>query len=66
MANVLKKIPKGWELVPVGEKITAGCQFCSHPFKEWEPIIVAPYLHKGICQPPDSPSLPHGHYIRRK
>jgi hypothetical protein len=65
MANALKEIPEGWELVPVGEKINTGCMVCSYPFSSWEALHYAPFIHEGMCQPADSPSLPFGHYIRK-
>jgi hypothetical protein len=65
MPNALKDIPDGWEVVPVGKEITADCMFCAHPFTSWEPMVCEPFLYSGICQSENSPSLPHGHYIRR-
>lgn len=65
MSNALKKIPAGWELIPVGEEITKESMVCSSPFVEWEEVNYTPFIHGGKCQPADSPSLPFGHYIRK-
>lgn len=63
MPNVLKKIPRGWELIPVGEEITPVSLVCCWPHDKWEPMGVR------HCQPKvgvGDDSLPCGYYIRPK
>ena len=66
MKSVLKKIPAGWELIPVGRKITGGCRVCYHPYRQWAEMESVPSLHGGVIQSPESNVLPYGHYIRKK
>lgn len=63
MPNVLKKIPRGWELIPAGCKLTAGSKVYSHPFKEWRFIGA---LSAGRAVNPRGVYIPFGYYIRKK
>lgn len=64
MKNVLKQIPKGWELVPVGCVLTTTCKVCVHPHNKWE--FVGADGPIGCRVNNDVHFIPHGYYIHKK
>lgn len=61
MKNVLKQIPKGWELVPVGCVVRAGHMVCCNPHTKWETMG----FDAGRVRKSGDP-MPYGYYIRKK
>jgi hypothetical protein len=58
----LARIPRGWELIPVGCRIRKTDKVCPHPHKKWRfAAHIAPDARALL----DSAYCPYGYYIRR-